>query len=119
MYPSAMRQHILNIRATENLTIEETAKRFDIGVATLSRWIKNPEPKLKRNKPCPKINMEQLKQDIIDRPDDYQHERAQRFGVSRHGIYAALKRLGITRKKNTISSKGLRRKKAYILPAER
>ncbi|WP_407079486.1 IS630 transposase-related protein [Candidatus Regiella insecticola] len=45
--------------------------------------------------------MEALAQDVATYPDDYQYERAQRFGVSAQGIRHALKRLRVSRKKNT------------------
>lgn len=40
-----------------------------------------------------KIDMEALKKDVKAYPEDYQWERARRFGVSRSGIDWALKRL--------------------------
>ena len=40
-------------------------------------------------------------------PDDYMYERAQRFGCSKSGIEAALKRLGISQKKDLRASKSL------------
>ncbi|GFN45275.1 transposase [Candidatus Regiella insecticola] len=56
------------------------------------------------NKPATKIDMEALAQDVATYPDDYQYERAQRFGVSAQGIRHALKRLRVSRKKNTSAS---------------
>ena len=47
----------------------------------------------------PKISNEALLKDIEQHPDDYMYERAQRLGCSKSGIEAALKRLGIRRKK--------------------
>jgi transposase len=52
------------------------------------------------NKPATRIDMEKLKQEVQRYPDAYQYERAERFGVSQTGIGAALRRLGISRKKN-------------------
>ena len=49
--------------------------------------------------------MDALKHDVEKRPDDYQWERALRFGVHQSTIYYALKRLGISYKKNTTTSK--------------
>jgi transposase len=40
------------------------AKRFGVGVASVMRWIKTPDPKTTRNKPATKIDMERLAQDI-------------------------------------------------------
>jgi transposase len=117
-YPLAMRKHILDTKEREKLTFQATADRFNIGIATLMRWSHTLEPQLTRNKPALKIDMEQLANDVLERPDDYQHERAARFGVSRHGIYAALKRLGVTRKKNTDTPEGERRKESYVRRAD-
>ena len=63
------------------------------------------EPKIKRNKPATKINMEALKKDVKEYPDRYQYERAEKFGVTQAAIWFALKRLGMSYKKNSVSSK--------------
>ena len=76
--------------------------------------MKQIEAKQHRIKPTLTVNMELLKQDIILYPDSYQHERGQRLGVSRSGIYWALKRLSITYKKNTDSSQSRRRETIFI-----
>lgn len=99
-YPLKFRQHILGIREKEKLTFVQTAARFGVGIASLMRWSKNIHPLTKRNKPATKIDMHALEKDLLDSPDDYQTERAQRFGVSQKGICSALKRLGFSRKKN-------------------
>ncbi|WP_392390558.1 IS630 transposase-related protein [Nitrosomonas communis] len=78
------------------------------------RWIKTPDPRTTRNKPATKIDMEMLAQDVKNYPDAYQYERAKRFGVSTQGINHALKRLDVTYKKKPASSKGQRRRAAYL-----
>ena len=45
-----------------------------------------------------------LAEDVESAPDDYQWERAKRLGVSERTIGYGLKRLGISRKKNTKTS---------------
>jgi transposase len=99
-YPLKFRQHLLKLREEEGLTYSETARRFHIGLSSLKRWLEKPEPVKKRNRKS-KIDMEALAKDVEAHPDDYQYERAQRFGMSTRGICDALKRLGISRKKNT------------------
>jgi len=116
-YPLAFRQKVLRVREKENLSIKEVAARFCIGVASVMRWINRPEPKTTHNKPATKIDMEALKKDVAQYPDAYQFERAKRLGVSQQGIWHALKRLGVSYKKNIPSSKSQRRKAAY-LPAK-
>lgn len=76
------------------------------------RWSKRIEAQRTRHKPATKrctelvevIDGEALKKDVAMYPDAYQYERAARFGVSQRGICWALKRLGISRKKNTVTS---------------
>ena len=58
--------------------------------------------------------MDLLKDDIIRYPDAYLHERASRQGVSIRGITHALKRLGVSYKKNTLSPQSGRREAYFI-----
>lgn len=104
-YSIDFRKKVLSIKDKEGLTIEETAKRFDVGVASVVRWSGRLEPCLTRNKPATKINMDALAKDVEIYPDAYQYERAGRFNVSQRGIGDALKRLKISHKKNTRASK--------------
>jgi transposase len=103
-YPLKFREKVLEIREKEKLTLKETSKRFYVGTATVSRWLVRIEPRLKRNKPATKIDMEQLKKDIQENPDAYQRERAVRLGVSPNTVMYALRRLKISYKKNSFSS---------------
>jgi len=48
--------------------------------------------------------MEALQKHVEDYPDSYQHERATHFGVSSSCILYALRRLGVSNKKNISSS---------------
>ena len=104
-YPLKFRQQALAVRKKENLTFKQTAERFGVGIATVMRWHKNPQPVIKRHKPATKINMELLAEDVVARPDDFLYERAERFGVTGTGIAHALKRLKISHKKNALPSK--------------
>jgi transposase len=103
-YPLKFRQHVLAIKAQENLTYAQTAARFCVGTASLMRWAKRIEPCLTRDKPPTKINRAALILDVEMYPDAFQHERAKRMGVSARGISHALKRAGFTYKKNILSS---------------
>ena len=58
--------------------------------------------------------MKHILKDVERHPDDYMYERAQRFGCSKSGIEAALKRLGISQKKDLRTSKILSNKKSDI-----
>lgn len=92
------------------------SKRFQISTTTISRWKKEINPKLRRNKRPIKIDNEALKKDIEEYPDSYSYERARRLGVSASGIKHAKKRIGVSYKKNTKSPESGSRKKIYILP---
>jgi transposase len=113
-YPFSFRRKVLSVRKKERLTISEVAARFCVGTASVTRWIKNPDPQLKRQKPATKINMASLAKDVRDNPDAYQYERAQKFNVSRQAIFYALRRLGVSYKKKPETSKGGRRQTAYF-----
>ena len=70
-------------------------------MASIVRWARRVEPKLKREKAAPQIDMAARAQDVQAYPEAYPYERAQRFGVSQRGIGCALRRLKISDKKNT------------------
>lgn len=91
----------------------EAAARFDVGGASVGRWIKNVERKPQGYRRR-KIDLEALRQDVIDDPDAYQHERAQRFGVAQNAIFFALKKLKVTYKKNASAPRGGRRRTARL-----
>ena len=112
-YSSDFRRKVLSIRKREGLTIAQVAARFDVGIASVVRWLKNPEPKVHGYRRR-KIDMDALARDIEQYPDAYQYERAARFGVYQNAICHALKKLKLTYKKNTASSKGLRRRTAHL-----
>ena len=98
----------------EGSSIRMVARRFGVSPRSVLNWTKRFSPIVKRNKPPTKIDMDLLKKDIELYPDAYQYERAERFGVSQKGIFEALRRLGITYKKNSKSSKSQRRGSYFI-----
>lgn len=98
-YSIDFRRQVLLIKEQEELTFREVAERFGVGTASVVRWSNRIEAQSTRHKPATRIDMEKLRQDVQIYPDAYQYERAERFGVSQTGIGAALKRLGISRKK--------------------
>ena len=113
-YPLSFRRKVLSVREREGLSIAAVSARFDVGVASVTRWLKTVEPKATRNKPATKIDMDALAQDVLDRPDAYHYERAKTFGVSVRTIGYALKRLGVTYKKSPASSQSVRRRTAHL-----
>lgn len=114
-YSRDFRSKVLAVREQENLSMARIAKRFGIALTSVMRWSNNIESIKKRNKPATKINMEALKRDVEQYPDAYQYERAERLGVSEGCIFHALKRLGVTYKKNTSAPQGHSRKTLCFL----
>jgi transposase len=108
------RKKVLSIRAKEGLSFAQVAKRFGVSVNSVFLWSKNIEPKRTRNKAPTKIHNELLMEDIKKYPDAYYYERARRLKVSTAGISSAMKRLNITYKKNSSTSKSLQRQTAII-----
>lgn len=114
-YSIDFRKKVLKAKAKERLSFEKVAARFCVSKAAVVRWSKNLKSPNKRNKPWKKLDKEALKKDILEFPDSYCYERAQRLGVSSSGIRYAKKRLGVTYKKNSKSPQSGSRKKIYLL----
>lgn len=89
------------------MSIRQACTFYNISKTTLQRWLKNPSIKQTRDKPPSKIPNEALLKDVEQYPDDYMYERANRLGCSKSGIESALKRLGISQKKDIGTSKSL------------
>lgn len=96
-YSKDFRQKVLSIREERGLSLLETAELLGVGVASVFRWTKKPEPSQTRNKPATKIDREALARDVEEKPDDFQYERAIRLGVSESCVGRALKRLNVSR----------------------
>ena len=94
---------------SEGMSFIKLSKKFNISVRSIQEWRKGNLPKGTRNKPNTKLDLEKLKQDVIDYPDSYLKERGVRLGVSDYCISYNLKKLKITYKKNSNSSKNQRR----------
>lgn len=105
-YSLDFRKRVMKIKEEKDFTFEKTSEHFGVSVRTLFNWAGRIEPKMTRDRPATKINMEKLALDVKTRPDDFQYERAERFGVSQWGIGLALRRMGITYKKNPESPRG-------------
>ena len=112
-YSLDFRRKVLSVREKEGLTIAQVAARFDVGIASVVRWLQNPDPKVHGYR-CRKIDMDALARDIEQYPDAYQSERAARFGVHQNAICHALKKLKVSYKKNITPSPGMRRHTAHL-----
>lgn len=85
--------------------VQAVSKLLSVSLRSVSRWINHGvENKPRIRKPY-KISNEKLLADVALYPDAYLQERASRLNCSKSGISDALKRLGITRKKNLSTSK--------------
>lgn len=79
----------------------EAARRFQVGAASVYRWLKPGGIAYKRPGPRGprKLDWEQLRRHVAAHPDRTQAERARHFQVSRHCIWNALQKLALTHKK--------------------
>lgn len=82
----------------------EVRKMFNLGANTIRDWKKLiEETGSLENRPLErkwrKIDPEKLRLDVKEKPDDFDEERAERFGCTRTGIQSARKKHKITRKK--------------------
>ena len=89
-------------------------RTFGVSRRTIYNWLAAEDP-FAYDKPGPKgprsIDYEvSLGQHVADFPDNTLTERAKHFGVSEHGIFYALTKLNITRKKNANLQRTMPRK---------
>lgn len=87
-------------------TLKETKEVFEVGINTISQWVKKYEETGDlSNKPVKrkfkKIDPEKLILFLEKNPDAFLKEIAQEFKCSIEAVRKAMKRLGITRKKNS------------------
>ena len=98
----------------DGMTIREASVFHGLSTSTIHSWQQNLVPKTERNKAPTKIPDDALIEDVKRYPDDYNYERARRLSCSKTGIFNALKRLGISQKKDLGTSKSLSDKKIDI-----
>ena len=95
-------------------TEEETARIFGVTARTVSNWKRrqreqNLAPKARRPSPS-KIDSDQLRQYIHDYPDAYLREIAEEFESTLQAVFYACKRLKISLKKRSATTKNGMRK---------
>lgn len=113
-YSADFRAQVIKSVKEQGMSIRQACIFYDMSKTALQRWLKNPSIKQTRDKPPSKIPNEALLKDVAQYPDDYMYERAQRLGCSKSGIDIALKRLGISQKKDIRASKSLFDKKSSV-----
>ena len=82
----------------------DVRRMFGLGQNTIRQWEKlrletGSLEKRPLDRGFRKIDPDKLRSDVADKPDDFDEERAIRFGCSRTGIQSARKKHKITRKK--------------------
>ncbi|WP_227671102.1 IS630 transposase-related protein [Psychrobacter pulmonis] len=70
-----------------------------VSASIIHSWQQNLVPKIKRNKAPTKIPDDALIEDVKRYPGGYNYERARRLNCSKTGIFNALKRLDISKKR--------------------
>ena len=104
---------VLKLKA-EGFSYKFLSDKFDIAVRSIQNWKQGNLPTGSRNKSNLKLDIEKLKIDIQLHDDSYQYERAERLGVCKSSIGYNLKKLNITYKKNSNTSKSRRREARII-----
>ena len=98
----------------EGMTFVQAAEFYNLSPTTIQNWKRRVHSKITRQTKPYKIPDDVLLNDVKEYPDDYQYERARRLNCSKTGIYHALKRLGISQKKDTGASKSVPDKKSDL-----
>lgn len=112
-YSLDFRKQVLKSLAN-GMTFAEAAVFYDISPTTIQKWKKRLHSKTTRNVTARKIPDEALRKDVEDYPDSYHYERAARLNCSASGICEALKRLGISKKKDLRTPKRLPDEKSWV-----
>lgn len=117
-YSIDLRIRVIEAYNRQEGSIRTLAKRFSIHWRTVANWIKrfNTEqsagPRIQRSGPLPKLDeadMKTLEKLVADKPDSTLSELSEQVlestgkSLSSNGIWRALDKLGLTRKKKFIS----------------
>ena len=113
-YSADFRAQVIKSVENKDMSIRQACTFYNISRTTLQRWLKNQVIKQTRDKPPTKIPNKLLLKDVAQYSDDYMYERAQRLGCSKSGIEIALKRLGISQKKDLGTSKNVSDEKSDV-----
>jgi len=102
-YSTDLRGRVLGFIA-EGGSKTQAATVFKVHRSTIYEWLSQPvdRPRGRTGKQDSyKFRREDLRLVLEKQPDLMQYELAQMFGVSKNAIGHAMRRMGITRKKNT------------------
>ena len=117
MYSLHIRRKILSIKKKEGLSFIKVGRRFGMSSNTVYKWTKRIEAKVRRERRSRKVEIVDLRKEVMKNPDLYQYERAKKFRVSQSTMWRELQRIGVTYKKNTKTSKKERRN-TYVISEE-
>ena len=103
-YDKKFREQVIKYHEKGN-SIKKTSEEFDVGTTTIKEWkkLKKESGSLEKrplNRTFKKIDPIELKKYIAENPDSFLKEIAKHFKCKPSSVFIALKRLGITRKKN-------------------
>ena len=105
-YSLDLRQRVIE-HVEEKQDKNNVSNLFKVGIATIYRWLalKRKTGSImpsKRKAYKKKIDDKKLSQYVEEHLDSFLSEIAKEFGVTAHGVFYALKRLKITRKKRQL-----------------
>ena len=103
-YSADFRAQVIKSVKNKDMSIRQACTFYNVSKTALQRWLKDSSIKQTRDKPPNKIPNEALLKDVEQYPDYYLYERARRFNCSKTGMHTALKRLGISQKKDLRAS---------------
>lgn len=87
----------------------DASRRYEVSLSSIYRWLSKGED-LKAGKPGPKggwrLDRTALLKAVEARPDAMLKELAEEFGVGINTVHHALKKLGVSRKKNGALCRG-------------
>lgn len=118
-YSLDLRERVLQY-LEKNQNREAASRLFQVGVATIYRWLSrkkekgNVEP-LRRPHAYKRIDDQKLINYIEKNPDHFLSEIGRHFNLTPQAIFYALKRLKITRKKSSLSTKKGTKRKERVL----
>ena len=113
-YSADFRAQVIKSVKNKDMSIRKACTFYNVSKTALQRWLKDSSIKQTRDKPPNKIPNEALLKDVEQYPDYYLYERARRFDCSKTGMHTALKRLGISQKKDLRASKSVPDKKSGL-----
>jgi putative transposase len=96
-YSTDLRERVIKF-VKDGGTRQEASTRYEVGLRTVFKWLKQPELKKTGPKGPHRIDMDALAAHVAAQPDALLVERAAHFGMSINGVWCAMKRLDLSKK---------------------